>query len=152
MQNSGLRGFEVVDDAKSQLEAACPGVVSCADIVALAARDSVKLTGGPSWSVPLGRRDGRTSSASEAMSLPSPADSVGVQRQKFADKGLNDQDLVTLVGMYSSLAKLAQLLCTVELTCSLFTFFELKGGNIIFVSLKRRYPYKYLHYRGVHTT
>lgn len=100
-QNFGLRGFEVIDDAKSQLEAVCPGVVSCADILALAARDAVDLTGGPSWSVPLGRRDGRLSSASGATALPSPTDPVSVQRKKFADQGLTDHDLVTLVGAHT---------------------------------------------------
>ncbi|KAK9141707.1 hypothetical protein Syun_011107 [Stephania yunnanensis] len=101
LPNLGLRGFEVIDDAKKQLEELCPGVVSCADILALAARDSVDLSNGPSWTVPTGRRDGRISSSSEASNLPSPADSVAVQRQKFAVKGLDDKDLVTLVGAHT---------------------------------------------------
>nr|DAD40288.1 TPA_asm: hypothetical protein HUJ06_014611 [Nelumbo nucifera] len=96
--NQLLRGYDVIDDAKTQLEAACPGVVSCADILALAARDSVVLANGPSWQVPTGRRDGLVSRASDTTTLPGFTDSIDVQKQKFADQGLNTQDLVTLVG------------------------------------------------------
>ncbi|XP_027902268.1 peroxidase 25 [Vigna unguiculata] len=101
LPNAGLRGFEVIEDAKSQLEAKCPGVVSCADILALAARDAVDLSDGPSWSVPTGRRDGRVSLSSQASNMPSPLDPVSVQRKKFSDKGLDDHDLVTLVGAHT---------------------------------------------------
>ncbi|KAL0721381.1 hypothetical protein Bca4012_035980 [Brassica carinata] len=96
--NLSLRGFEAIDNAKTQLEAACPGVVSCADILALAARDSVVLTRGTSWPVPTGRRDGRVSLASNTNNLPGPGDSVAVQQQKFSALGLSTRELVVLVG------------------------------------------------------
>ncbi|CAI0439308.1 unnamed protein product [Linum tenue] len=100
--NLSLNGFTVVDDAKAQLEAACPGVVSCADILALAARDAVVLVyfaNGPTWAVPTGRRDGTVSRAQDALdNLPGPSDSVESQIQKFTDRNLSVQDLVTLTG------------------------------------------------------
>ena len=55
-------------------------------------------SGGLSWQVPTGRRDGRVSQASDVNNLPGPGDSVDVQKKKFAAKGLTAQDLVTLVG------------------------------------------------------
>lgn len=98
IQNLALRGFEVIQAAKSKLETVCPGVVSCADILALAARDSVVQSGGTSWEVPTGRRDGLVSRDTDAEKLPGSKDDVTLQIKKFADKGLSIQDLVTLVG------------------------------------------------------
>lgn len=40
---NSLRGFKVIDTIKASVEATCKAVVSCADILALAAHDGVQL-------------------------------------------------------------------------------------------------------------
>ncbi|VAI73282.1 unnamed protein product [Triticum turgidum subsp. durum] len=74
--NKSLRGFGSVERVKAKLEAACPGVVSCADVLTLMARDAVVLAKGPSWPVPLLTRI-------------------------FASKGLDLKDLVVLSGAHT---------------------------------------------------
>ncbi|KAE8791896.1 class III peroxidase 52 precursor [Hordeum vulgare] len=68
--NQTLRGFNRI---KKVLEAACPGVVSCADTLALMARDSVVLLGGAAYGVPLGRRDGMQSNPRWCSSAATPS-------------------------------------------------------------------------------
>ncbi|RLN41476.1 peroxidase 5-like [Panicum miliaceum] len=100
--NTSLRGFEVVDRIKARVEQACAGVVSCADILAFAARDSVALAGGNAYQVPAGRRDGAVSRASDTNgNLPPPTANVAQLTQIFGTKGLTQRDMVVLSGAHT---------------------------------------------------
>ncbi|KAL2629475.1 hypothetical protein R1flu_014161 [Riccia fluitans] len=96
---NSLRGFKEIEEIKAALEVECPGIVSCADVLALAARDAVVKVGGNSWSLALGRKDGRVSLKSEAdEKLPRPFSNFHELVQKFAAVGLNQQEMVVLSG------------------------------------------------------
>lgn len=100
--NLTLRGFDFIDKIKKLLEAECPGVVSCADIISLVARDSVVAIGGPFWRVPTGRRDGLISRSTEALvNIPPPFANLSTLQQQFANKGLDLKDLVLLSGAHT---------------------------------------------------
>ncbi|KAE8668530.1 Peroxidase 46 [Hibiscus syriacus] len=122
--NTSLGVFSVIDSAKRELEIFCPGAVSCANIVALAARDAVVLVkisnllppylhaissprdlnirimeqaGGPAIPILTGRRDRRISNTANVK--PSIADTSFTMNEMimfFKSKGLSLDDLVTL--------------------------------------------------------
>ncbi|VAH51710.1 unnamed protein product [Triticum turgidum subsp. durum] len=93
--NKDLRGYDVVDSIKAKLEAACPGIVSCADVLALAARDSV-------IPMPTGRQDGKRSSAADvAPNTPKPGANITDLIALFARFNLTAKDLAVLSGAHT---------------------------------------------------
>ncbi|PKA63088.1 Peroxidase 11 [Apostasia shenzhenica] len=99
---NSLIGFEIVDRIKNQLEGECPGVVSCADLLAIAARDAVTLAGGPYWDVLVGRKDSKSASLELANTdIPNPNQNLLTLTSNFLGKGLNVQDMVALVGSHT---------------------------------------------------
>ncbi|CAL4973660.1 unnamed protein product [Urochloa decumbens] len=98
----GLRGYEEVEQIKAKVEAACPLTVSCADIIALAARDAVYLSNGPRYPVETGRRDGKVSAEYDADNdLPPPSSNIVDLKTYFSVKGLGWKDLVVLSGSHT---------------------------------------------------
>ncbi|KAK4483229.1 hypothetical protein RD792_010412 [Penstemon davidsonii] len=95
-------GFDTVVKAKQAVEAQCPGIVSCADILAVAARDVVLLAGGPAYNVELGRRDGLISQASRvAGNLPQPEFNLIQLNTMFAKHNLTQTDMIALSGCHT---------------------------------------------------
>ncbi|XP_057949103.1 peroxidase 19 isoform X2 [Malania oleifera] len=95
-------GFDTIQKAKAVAESNCPGVVSCADILAIAARDFVHLAGGPYYEVKKGRWDGNISMASRVSSnLPHPNSTMADLLNLFSSKGLSIDDLIVLSGAHS---------------------------------------------------
>ncbi|KAL3614671.1 Peroxidase 72 [Castilleja foliolosa] len=99
---NSARGFEVIDEIKSELEEACPQVVSCADILALAARESTNSSGGPYWEVALGRRDSINASLIKSNNnIPAPNSTFKTILDKFTEQGLDIIDVVALSGSHT---------------------------------------------------
>lgn len=100
--NSNLQGLGVINGIKRTVELLCSGTVSCADIIALAARDAVVAMGGPRVEIPTGRKDGLTSSAANVRpNLPDTPFSLDELLSFFGRKGLDLDDLVALSGAHT---------------------------------------------------
>ncbi|KAF9623540.1 hypothetical protein IFM89_003330 [Coptis chinensis] len=97
-----LRGYRVIDRIKNKLESDCPGIVSCADLLTVAARDAVILVGGPYWDVPLGRKDSTTASSTLASeNLPTANQGLLSLISSFVYQGLTVTDMVALSGAHT---------------------------------------------------
>lgn len=97
-------GFDTVVKAKAAVDSdpQCRNKVSCADILALATRDVVVLAGGPSYTVELGRRDGRISTiASVQRQLPHPTFNLDQLNSMFNLHGLSQTDMIALSGAHT---------------------------------------------------
>ncbi|KAH9545816.1 hypothetical protein CY35_12G066900 [Sphagnum magellanicum] len=105
--NNTIRGFNVLDAIKETLETVCPQTVSCADIVTIAARDSVVLVGGKGWPVVLGRRDSLTShfdlanNGTDNVGLPNPFASLDATFKNFALRNFSHAVTITLSGSHT---------------------------------------------------
>ncbi|CAL5014421.1 unnamed protein product [Urochloa decumbens] len=90
---------DAINKAKAAVEAlpGCAGKVSCADILAMAARDVVSLLGGPNYAVELGRLDGKSfNRAIVKHVLPGPGFNLDQLNSLFAQNGLTQMDMIAL--------------------------------------------------------
>ncbi|CAN6562869.1 unnamed protein product [Malus baccata var. baccata] len=97
-------GFDTVIKAKAAVDAVpqCKNKVSCADILALATRDVIGLSGGPSYSVELGRLDGLSSTSTSVNGkLPKSTFNLNQLNSLFTSHGLSQADMVALSGAHT---------------------------------------------------
>ncbi|KAG8068156.1 hypothetical protein GUJ93_ZPchr0005g15282 [Zizania palustris] len=100
--NRSMRGYDAIQRIKARLETVCRLTVSCADIIAMAARDAVYLSKGPWYDVETGRKDGDVSVAEYAENDLAPPDSNIVDvKTFFSVKSLNAKDIAVLFGCHS---------------------------------------------------
>ncbi|XP_037453662.1 peroxidase 45-like isoform X3 [Triticum dicoccoides] len=92
-------GFQTILDAKAAVDSdpQCRYKVSCADIIALATRESVSQSGGPNYTVELGRYDGKKST-DRSVRLPHPGDNLDSLNAYFSTLGLSQTDMIALSG------------------------------------------------------
>ncbi|KAD5507541.1 hypothetical protein R6Q59_031658 [Mikania micrantha] len=94
------QAFVIIENLRRLVHNACGSIVSCSDITAIAARDAVVLSGGPNYSIPLGRRDGLTFATRNVTlaNLPPPFANTTVILNSLSQKGFTPTDVVALSG------------------------------------------------------
>ncbi|XP_070023544.1 putative Peroxidase 48 isoform X1 [Nicotiana sylvestris] len=122
--NRTLKGFDIIDMIKDEIEEECPGIVSCSDILVLATRDGIVLVqlesriitraqfwkygnihnqcimaGGLYYPVLMGRRDSKESFFDETMAeIPRPNGNITETLRLFSLRGFDERETVALLG------------------------------------------------------
>ncbi|KAK4856127.1 hypothetical protein QYF36_014358 [Acer negundo] len=84
-RNLSTAGYEVIDNIKMALENACPGV---------------SPDGGPTWELPLGRRDSTTANRAGTTAIPRPFETLTQIKAKYIAQGLDVTDLASFSGNF----------------------------------------------------
>ncbi|GAU26827.1 hypothetical protein TSUD_289320 [Trifolium subterraneum] len=93
---------QAIENIRAIIRAQCPRVVSCADILVIAAREAVRQFGGPDFDVPLGRKDNPKFDIDSPDNLPVPFERTDVQLSDFFEpKNFDATDLVALSGAHT---------------------------------------------------
>lgn len=94
--------FDVVIKIKNALEDACPGVVSCSDILTASTRNLVVMAGGPRFNASYGRKDGLVSQAARVPgNLATNNMTMDEIIKLFTSKGFSIQEYVALMGAHT---------------------------------------------------
>lgn len=93
------QGFQAIVNAKAVVDSdpQCKYKVSCADILALAAREAVYQSGGPNYPVELGRYDGKVSTRNSVV-LPHANFTLDQLNSYFAGLGFTQTEMIALSG------------------------------------------------------
>uniref|UniRef100_A0A7N0R9C7 Peroxidase n=1 Tax=Kalanchoe fedtschenkoi TaxID=63787 RepID=A0A7N0R9C7_KALFE len=98
----GIRNLKYLNTIKKAVERECPSTVSCADILALAAKEAIVLRGGPEIQMKTGRRDSKKSYLSETyQAIPNHNDSTSSVLSHFGSIGLDVEETVAILGVHS---------------------------------------------------
>ncbi|XP_057982219.1 peroxidase 21-like [Malania oleifera] len=98
----GIRDFRFLNQIKEAVEKECPSTVSCADTLALSAREAIVLLGGTRIDMRLGRRDTLQNHAKEIEDyIPNHNDSLTLVLSRFQSIGIDAERTVALLGAHS---------------------------------------------------
>ncbi|KAI3935387.1 hypothetical protein MKW92_034910 [Papaver armeniacum] len=98
----GMRNFKYVNTIKQAVEKECAETVSCADIIALSARDGAVMLGAPHIAMKTGRKDSMESYAGVVENfIPNHNDSMSLVLSQFQSIGIDAEGVVALLGAHS---------------------------------------------------